>query len=136
MRMVIIRPIEKPKFFKDVAFSEAEWVAANAGGEKTVPYVTAIEAVRNSRGLYRIVDLEEKPPTEVKVGGLSLDQMDNAALKLMAVHMGVTLRKKNIHRTDLITLVRAKLDAIEVADDEPEDDEDGSSDVQEEDSEE
>ena len=54
MKMVKIGVIAKPKSFADVKFTEAEYKAAQKDGSKTVPYVTAVEAVKNSKGLYEL----------------------------------------------------------------------------------
>ena len=128
MKMVKIKPVDRPKDFTKVGFLVRDWEHASKIGEMEVPYITAIEAVRHSKGMYQILADESAPPIEVKVGGLTLDQMDGAQLKLMAVHLGTTLRKKNIRISELRAMVKAKLDAVEVIDDSAEVDGDGEED--------
>ena len=117
MKFVNIKPVERPKDFSKVGFLVKDWEQASKIGEMEVPYITAIEAVRHSKGMYQILADESAPPIEVKVGGLTLDQMDGAQLKLMAVHLGVTMRKTNMKLSQLRALVKAKLDAVEIIDD-------------------
>lgn len=117
MKFVNIKPVERPKDFSKVGFLVKDWEQASKIGEMEVPYITAIEAVRHSKGMYQIVAEEGLAPIEVKVGGLTLDQMDSAQLKLMAVHLGVTMRKTNMKLLQLRALVKAKLDAVEIIDD-------------------
>lgn len=117
MKYVNIKPVERPKDFSKVGFLVKDWEQASKIGEMEVPYITAIEAVRHSKGMYQILADESAPPIEVKVGGLTLDQMDGAQLKLMAVHLGVTMRKTNMKLSQLRALVKAKLDAVEIIDD-------------------
>lgn len=116
MKFVKIRPVAKPKSFAEVKFTEQEWNAAVKAGSPSVPYVTALEALKQSRGLYEI-EPEKKPEVELKVGGLTVSQMGPAELKLMAVHLGCTIRKKNIKLSELRKLVTDKLEAVEVEDD-------------------
>ena len=120
MKMVDIQPVPEPKSFKDVKFTKIEWEGAAKLGKIRCPYVTAMENIRQSKGLYQIVP-DKLPEVELKVGGLSLDEMSNVELKLLALKMGVTIRKKNISRSDLVGLVKSKMDEIEVTDDEEED---------------
>jgi hypothetical protein len=54
MKMVIIAPVVKPKSFEGLPFTGQQYADAVKAGEKLVPMVTALEAVRNSKGLYRI----------------------------------------------------------------------------------
>ena len=117
MKYVNIKPVERPKDFSKVGFLVKDWEQASKIGEMEVPYITAIEAVRHSKGMYQILADESAPPIEVKVGGLTLDQMDGAQLKPMAVHLGVTMRKTNMKLSQLRALVKAKLDAVEIIDD-------------------
>lgn len=61
MRMLVISPCPKPDSFEGLGFTGDEYRAAVKAGDKTVPAVTAKEAVKNSKGLYRI----KKTPAEV-----------------------------------------------------------------------
>lgn len=116
MKMCQIRPVAKPKSFSDVKFSQKDWEAASAAGTLTMTWATAAENVRLSKGLYEFVP-EKKAEVEIKVGGMSVDEMSNAELKLMAVKLGKTIRKKSITRKDLVRLVQDALDAVEVIED-------------------
>lgn len=119
MKEARIRPVAKPLDFKAVKFTMADWEAATKRGILTVPYVTALENIRQSRGLYEFVP-EAKAEMEVKVEGLSLDKMANDQLKLLVLQLGYRQIKKTMKREDLIKFAQAKLDSLTIADDEPE----------------
>lgn len=55
MKIVGIRPVKKPKTFSNMKFLKVDWVKADILGPLEVPYPTAIEAIRNSKGLYEFV---------------------------------------------------------------------------------
>ena len=120
MKMLTIEHVEEPKSFADVKFTRADFYAARKAGPRTVPYVTAMEAIQNGNGLYRL-KAPPKPEVDVKVGGRSVDEMSNDELKLAALSLGVRLKgpgvKKNLQRKDLVRMVQAKLDDIDIADD-------------------
>lgn len=79
MKMVKIEVVSKPKSFDAVKFSEAEWKVAKAAGSIDVPAGTALENLRNSRGMYRIVP--DQKAVEIILKGLSpVDEMDGPAL--------------------------------------------------------
>lgn len=61
MKMVVIAPVAKPKSFSDVKFTEDEWKKATKGGALTMPMVTAMANIKNSKGLYKIQPL----PSEI-----------------------------------------------------------------------
>lgn len=119
MKMTQIRAVAKPKSFADVKFSQKDWEIASAAGVLTTTWATAMANVRMSKGLYELVP-EKKTEVEIKVGGLSVDEMSNAELKLMAVKLGKTIRKKSIMRKDLVRLVQEALDFVEVTEDDDE----------------
>lgn len=119
MRMIKIEPVAKPKTFDGSHFTVAAWEAATARGPVEVPYGTALEAVRNSNGLYRMV--EEAEEAAVASPALSVDAMDDLSLKLTAASLGLTLKKK-MKRADLVDLVKRRLDAVELVDDDEGDD--------------
>lgn len=122
---VTIKPVEKPKSFADVKFTEKDWNEAAKKGAIRVPRVTAMEALKNSKGLYQI-EAEKKQEVDLKIGGMAVEEMSNMELKLTATRLGVTIRKKSIKRSDLISLVRGKLDDLVVEDDDAEIDTDPS----------
>lgn len=68
MKIVKIEPVPKPSNFKDLGFSAEDYKAAAAGGVLELPYATAMENIRLSKGLYQVVpDVQE---VEVKIAGL------------------------------------------------------------------
>lgn len=108
--MTIVPVKEKPE-----KASEAEFQAVKRGGEITMPAVKAFEAIKLSKGCYRIKGASKT----VVAGAMDLEDMDNSRLKLMAVNLGIRFQKKNISRKQLIALVRRKLDeTVTVSDDE------------------
>jgi hypothetical protein len=121
MKMLTIQPVARPKDFTKVRFGVAAWEDAAKRGAVSVPAITAMEALRNSRGLYEIQP-EKMAEVKVNVGGVTLDDMGNPELKLLAARLGVTIKRRNIKRADLIALVKGKLDSVEVLDDEEEED--------------
>lgn len=125
MKMLTIKPCDKPASFEDVKFTQAEWQAAVKLGVKTVPAVTAIEAVRNSRGLYQI-KVEEQETLKVELKGLAdPEQMTSLELVAEMTAHGKPPRKK-MQRATAIAFVkdlREKASAMIVDDDE--DDEEG-----------
>lgn len=111
-RMTIV-----PAKFKPEGMSEAEFTAIKRGGEKTLAAITALEAVKNSKGAYQIKSKER----HVTAQAMDLEDMDNNRLKVMAVSLGVRFQKKNMTRKQLIALVRRKLDdSVTIVDDEAE----------------
>lgn len=78
---------------------------------------TALENIRLSRGLYQFASAP-KQEVDLKVGGMALEDMSSMELKLTAIRLGVTIRKKNIKKSDLVALVKAKLEEVVVEDDE------------------
>lgn len=66
MKMLTIIPVEKPKRFEDVAFTQDEYRAAAKRGPVTVPAPTALEALKNGKGLYRIKPEEKTIAVEIK----------------------------------------------------------------------
>lgn len=108
-----IVPVAKPARFAEVAFTEDEWKAAFKVGPMVVPMSTAQDNVRMSRGLYEI-EQPKRSEVDLKVGGMSLDTMGPAELKMAALHLGVTLRKKNMRISELRALVKSRLDSIVV----------------------
>lgn len=125
--LVRIVPAEKPKSFADVAFTEAEWKEAQKLGPISVFPGTALENIRLSKGLYQF-EAPKKQEVDLKIGGMSLHDMSSTELKLTAARLGVTIRKKNIKRSELIGLVQSKLDDIAVEDDDEEVDVEASGD--------
>lgn len=77
----------------------------------------AKEICRAHKGRYIIQPKKADVVVEHKTE-IGLDQMDNEALKVMAVNLGVRFgQKKQIKREELLRLVRNKLDEVSVVDD-------------------
>lgn len=108
-RLTIVPAKTRPE-----AVSDAEFQKIKRGGEKTVHAVTAFEAVKNSKGAYQIK--EQARPAQVQ--SMSLEDMPNDKLKLLAVNLGIRFQKKQMSRRNLMALVRRKLeDAVTITDD-------------------
>lgn len=119
MKLVTIEPVEEPKSFEDVKFSQADWKNAVKVGPKTVPYVTAREAVRNSKGLYRMASMESVK--EVVIKGLpDPEEMDSAALVQEMIVHGKRPRKKMSRKTAVEFVKKLRAEAAELIGDEDE----------------
>ena len=93
MRMVVIEPVDKPKSFEDVKFSQAQWDKAVKTGPLLVPYGTARENMKLSGGMYRIRP-DESNVVEVKMKGVkSVEDMDGAELAAEMAAWGKPPRK-------------------------------------------
>jgi hypothetical protein len=99
------------KLFKAETDADKKAVeAAKRAGSITVPYVTALENIKLSRGLYALV---ENVATAPQPGPRALEDMDYEELKLMMLTAGVTPQKV-MKREDIIKSIRSKLAAIEI----------------------
>lgn len=78
--LVTIKPVEKPKSFSGLKFSEKDWNEAKKNGAIKVPRVTAMEALKNSGGLYQI---EAEKKVEVEIKGLR-DPSEMSSAELVA----------------------------------------------------
>lgn len=108
--MVKIKPNPdyKPSPATKKAFEDVK-----AAGTKTAAWVTAIEAIRNSDGMYVMEQEEAAPAAEPR----SLDDMPIEELKVMMLSLGVKTEKQ-MKRSDIVRLIRLKLDEVEVIEDE------------------
>lgn len=79
-----------------------------------VDYVTALENIRISKGMYRI--LPEAQPVKVQVDS-NLAEMSLQELKVMMLNLGVKTTKQ-MSRSQVITLIEKKLDEVELVEDE------------------
>lgn len=85
-----------------------------AGGyPMRVPYASAVEAMKNSKGMYRI---KPEEPATGQVSVVRLEDQPSEQLKTMMVALGATRTafKKNMPRADMIAFIRRKLAEIEV----------------------
>lgn len=130
MADLIIAPVEKPTSFNDkaVQFSKDEWEAANKQGEIKVPAVTAMEALKNGRGLWRIKPQDQ--PKEVVIK--SLKEPEEMTTKELAEEMALRGKppRKQMSRAIAVDFIKKlRAEAVElIIDDEGEDDEDGKDD--------
>ncbi len=103
-----------PAFKPDGA---ADAAAFKAIAPRFVAYVTAMEAIKNSKGMYRIRTTAEKTPAPITQ---SLEDMPIEMLKMMMLTAGVSPTKKQMLKADIIALIRKKMADIDIADPEPE----------------
>ncbi len=109
--MPLMVEIETNPAFKptDAAAKEA-WEAARKAGRVSVAYMTAMENVRNSGGLYRLAaKAAEKSPVSER----DLEDMSVAELKAMATSLGIR-SDKPLKKAELVALVREKSVGLEV----------------------
>lgn len=98
----------------------AAYAEAKKAGPKDYDYVTAMENIRNSGGMYEI--LSEQPQVEAPIPR-SVDDMSNDELKLAMVSLGIKTEKR-MKRTDMILLVKSRMMEIDVeVDDSPDSEE-------------
>jgi len=112
VKMVLLEP--NPDYSKGMVGAASAKAKKDLAALKPikVPYVTAVENIRNSKGLYRFgQEKEVVVPTS-----LSLEDRPIEELKAMLVTLGLKIEKK-MKKADIITLIRRKLDEIEVVDD-------------------
>lgn len=124
MKTVWIEPVAKPKSFGDVTFTAEEWAAASKRGALEVPYVTAIENIRASGGLYRIRPDENKPVAGV-TPVLDIANAERAQLITMAHTFGVRIAKPNIPTDKLRELIASRYAKVMAADADDGDEDEG-----------
>lgn len=96
---------------------KAAFEKAKKRGPQIVTYVSAMEAVKLSKGMYRIASAE---PASIEVPSVRLEDKTNDELKQMMLALGIKTEKQ-MKRSDIIALIRKRLDEIEVVDDEGQD---------------
>lgn len=92
---------------------EAAWKQIKGESPKNLPYVTAVENMRNSGGMYAILP-EAAPAASVSAIQMP-EEMSDAALKLTALQLGIDLSKKNLKRSELVKAVHLAMDAVQFA---------------------
>tara|TARA_R110002072_G_scaffold49433_3_gene134335 strand:- start:39 stop:401 length:363 start_codon:yes stop_codon:yes gene_type:complete len=119
MKMVTILAVDKPKSFTDLGFSEAEHKAAVRVGPKRVPYAVANEALKLSKGLYKIKP--EKEPVEVEIKAKLPDDMTAAELVAEMTAFGKPPRKQ-MARKDVVAFIhKLRAEAAEMIMDDDDD---------------
>lgn len=99
--------------FKPSNEGEKAAMAAIKGKTLKVEYITAMENIRNSGGLYRIVPAAQvAQPSE---GPRRLEDYTNDELKLTMISVGI-VPQKQMKRPEIIKAIRLKLDGVEIAD--------------------
>jgi hypothetical protein len=105
------------KVNKDFKPSTPEEVAALAVAKKLpsreLPYVTAMENVKQSGGLY-VIASQEPGPAQAP-GPRALEDMSNDELKVMMLTTGIRPQKQ-MTRAEVIKSIRIKLAEVEIAD--------------------
>ena len=108
--MTIVPAAQQPE-----RVSAVEWEQIKKRGPVTVPGITALQAVKSSKGGYQI----KADPKKVNVGvSLNLDDMPNDQLKLIVMAAGKRIGQKKMTRPQLIKLARTCVEqSIEIVDD-------------------
>lgn len=104
-----VNPSYKPVEKAQIAAYE---IAKKKGNFKT-DYANAMECLRNSDGLYRIVPEDAAP---VAAGPRLLEDMTSEELKIMMLQSGVTPQKQ-MKRAEVIKAIRIAMDAVTIEDD-------------------
>lgn len=103
------------KAFKTTRETEADYALAKKQGEVLVDYVTAMENIQNSGGMYAIVP--EGPVAPSPMAPRSLDDMDLTELKVMMLSLGIKTEKQ-MKKADVVRLIKAKMEEIDIVEDE------------------
>lgn len=110
MKMVNVGP--NPNF-KPAKGEEGVWAKIKEERPKRLSYVTAMDNIRNSGGMYAILP-EAAPAASVSAIQMP-EEMSDAALKLTALQLGIDLSKKNLKRSELVKAVHLAMDAVQFA---------------------
>tara|TARA_R110000851_G_scaffold308778_1_gene467897 strand:+ start:28882 stop:29223 length:342 start_codon:yes stop_codon:yes gene_type:complete len=95
---------------------DQEFLAIKKAGPKKVSYQTAMENIRLSEGRYSIMPERDEKPKRINV---ELSDMSPQDLKVMLVSLGIKTEKK-MKRSDVLTLIRKRLDDVEIEEDDAE----------------
>ena len=94
--------------------TNANWTKIKAERPKLLPYVSAMDNMRNSGGMYAI--LPDAVP-EASVGSVRMpEDMTADELKITALQLGVDLSKP-MKKSDLVKVVRKAMDAVTLLED-------------------
>lgn len=118
MKIVRVGPNPGYKLPKDASSEvKAAWAAIQKAIPLSLPYVSAMENVRNSGGMYAILpDVVVPSASAVRMP----EEMQSDELKLTALQLGIDLRKP-MKKADLVAAVRKAMDAVQFLDDDSED---------------
>lgn len=115
---LMVKIAVNPSFKAEDAEAKAVLKAALAKGPIECDYVTAMENIKNSNGLYALVQEEA---TASAPGPRLLEDMSSDELKVMMLTAGITPQKQ-MKRAEIIKAIRLKLDAVQIVDEaEPDD---------------
>lgn len=134
--MMILRPNpdyappEKATAAEKAALKK-EWDAIKARGDVKVPASTAMEGVGRAKGMYMIAKVDEQTTAApAQPAQLELEDMPPEQLKLMMLSLGLSMNKKQMRKSDMVSTIRSKLAQIEViGDDDDEEEEDPTEDA-------
>lgn len=93
------------------AETKASWEAIQKSRPLRLPYITAMENVRNSKNMYAPI-VEDAPSAPVP-GPRLLEDMSIDEKKLMMVTLGIKTAKK-MKMSDIDALIRRKLEEIDI----------------------
>lgn len=96
--------------FKIGADTKDAYEAAKKKGAFEVPYITAIENVRRSGGMYKI--LAEKTPVAAPSGPWH-EGKSNADLLAMLLSLGIKTEKQ-MTRSQIVSLIERKMETVEI----------------------
>jgi hypothetical protein len=119
-KMMILRPNagyappEKATAAEKAALKK-EFDAIKARGDVRVPAATAMEGVGRAKGMYVIAEAEQDGAA-AQPAKIELEDMPPEQLKIMMLQLGVTMQKKQMHKADMVAIIRRKLEEIEVVD--------------------
>lgn len=106
-----------PDFKPTTSEEKAAWLEAKKKPPMKLDVTTAEENARLSRGLYRVI--YETAPAEA--GFIPLEERSAKELVEMMLAQGIKTEKQ-MRKTDMIRLIRQRMDGIEIVDDLYEDD--------------
>lgn len=92
---------------------KAAWASIQKSRPVDLDYVTAMENIQHSGNMYRLI-MDE--PGTMDPGPRRLEDYSMEELKVMMLQVGVQTQKQ-MKRADVIRLIRAKLDEVEIEDD-------------------
>lgn len=96
------------------------WAKIKGENPKSLPYVSAMENVKLSGGMYSLLpDAAEGPAPGVAIR--MPEEMSRDELTLTALQLGVDMSRKQMKKAEIIAAVRQKMDAVVLLDDEDDD---------------
>jgi hypothetical protein len=120
----IVRIGPNPNFrpSKDQA---ADWALIKGQAPKQMTYVSAMENVKLSGGMYAILPDPQTGPS-IGMAIRMPEEMTRDELTLTALQLGIDMTRKQMKKAELIKAVRLKMDAVVLLDDDDEETDEGS----------